>query len=83
MGVVYLNGREIGATPITIPKVPEGRHKIKVVREGFKELEMDIRVEPKKEEYAEPEAGKEIGRNENEKGFHYNIYKSVIICHCR
>ena len=48
MGVVYLNGREIGATPITIPKVPEGRHKIKVVREGFKELEMDIRVEPKK-----------------------------------
>ncbi|MFZ3089883.1 MAG: serine/threonine-protein kinase [Nitrospirota bacterium] len=47
-GVVYLNGRQIGATPITIPKVPEGRHKIKVVREGFKELEMDIRVEPKK-----------------------------------
>lgn len=47
-GIVYLNDREIGATPITIPKVPEGRHKIKVVREGFKELEMDIRVEPKK-----------------------------------
>ncbi|MBI5042773.1 MAG: PEGA domain-containing protein, partial [Nitrospirae bacterium] len=47
-GVVYLDDREIGATPITIPKVPEGRHKIKVVRKGFKELEMDVRVEPKK-----------------------------------
>ena len=46
-GVVYLNGREINTMPITIPKVPEGRHKIKVVRKAY-ELEMDIRVEPKK-----------------------------------
>jgi serine/threonine-protein kinase len=47
-GVVYLDDKEIGSTPITVPKVPEGLHKVRVVRDGFKELMVEVKVAPNK-----------------------------------
>lgn len=47
-GVVYLDDNEIGSTPITVPKVPEGLHKVRVVRDGFKELKVEVKVAPNK-----------------------------------
>ncbi len=47
-GVVYLNDKEIGSTPITIPNVPEGLHRVRVVRDGFKELKVEVKVAPNK-----------------------------------
>ena len=47
-GVVYLDDKEIGSTPITVPNVLEGLHRVRVARDGFKELKMDIKVMPGK-----------------------------------
>ncbi|MBI5179798.1 MAG: PEGA domain-containing protein [Nitrospirae bacterium] len=47
-GVVYLDDREIGATPITVPNVLEGLHRVRVVRDGFKELKVEVKVAPNK-----------------------------------
>lgn len=47
-GVVYLDDKEVGATPITVPRVPEGVHRVRVVRDGFKELKVEVKVAPNK-----------------------------------
>jgi len=39
-GVVYLDGKEVGRTPIVLPKVKLGRHQIRVLRDGYDPYEV-------------------------------------------
>lgn len=46
--LVILDGKEIGLTPIEIPAVPAGRHRLAFRLEGYKPHEVEVAVEPQK-----------------------------------
>ena len=41
---VYIDGRYIGRTPLTV-KVSEGKHRLRVVRDGYHPVEKEVVVE--------------------------------------
>lgn len=43
-GNVYLDGNPKGQTPLTIEKVPSGRHQIKITRDGFSDVSKTIEI---------------------------------------
>lgn len=43
-GNVYVDGSLKGQTPLTIEKVPAGKHQIKVSREGFEEFSRNVEI---------------------------------------
>ncbi|MBI4688769.1 MAG: protein kinase [Nitrospirae bacterium] len=43
-GNVYMDGDLIGQTPLTIEKVPAGRHKIRITKEGYTETTRTVEI---------------------------------------
>lgn len=43
---VFLDGKDLGFTPIHVDKVSEGSHLVRLEREGFRPIEQSITVEP-------------------------------------
>jgi hypothetical protein len=44
-GELYIDGVDVGPTPVVRHRVPAGVHTIKVVREGFKSVEEKVQVD--------------------------------------
>ena len=43
---VFVDGREIGRTPVTLPNVPPGEHVVRIERDGYQTISTTTRVEP-------------------------------------
>jgi hypothetical protein len=43
---VYLDGRSVGATPLTLQALPAGTHKLVLVKPGYEDYAQDVEVQP-------------------------------------